>query len=76
MYFIQYVHGYAFSTGDTISLHLDLKQGTMKLLVNEKDGKIAFRDIKKSKAIKYRMFVQVSLNNVGDTVEIIDIRSW
>lgn len=55
--------------GDLISLHLDLKEGEIGLIINGKDQGIAFTDIIRSEDIKYRLVVSLSKDS---SVEILN----
>ena len=61
---------YRFSTGDIVSLRLDLRDSVIKLSVNENDYKVIFKNIKESFNVSYRLFV--SLYSVDDSVEILN----
>ena len=61
-------YGKCCKMNDRTSMTLDLKERTISLAVNGEDQGIAFRDIPKSKNIKYRLFV--SLHGKNDSVEI------
>ena len=56
--------------GDIISLCLDLKRATIKLIINGKDYVIAFQNIQRSMDINYRFFV--TLYHMNDCVEILN----
>ena len=53
---------------DNVTIHLDLKQATLKFIINGSDKGIAYNDIQKSENIKYRLLV--TIRDIGDTVTI------
>ena len=55
--------------GDTASICLDLKQKTIKFLING-DERLAFDNVKTSNDISYRLFV--TLYHESECVEILD----
>ena len=69
------LYGQSFKDGDKISVHLDLKQAKIKLIINGQDQGIAFGNVAKSSNITYRSFV--SLCEINDCVEILDFtKNW
>ena len=62
--------GQEWEEGDILTFNLDLEQAQISLARNGKDQGIAFRNITKSKDVKYRLFVW--LFSINDSVEILD----
>ena len=58
-----------FEEDDEVVIHLDLKRAEIRLIVNGERGPIAFKNIKKSKDIQYKLLV--SLYSEGNCVEIL-----
>jgi len=59
---------------DLISLHLDLKQAKIKLIVNGFDFGFRKVNIMKSSQIKYRLCI--ILDNVGESIEILNFKAY
>lgn len=54
---------------DTLSILLDLSSKQVRFLINGQDQDIVFNDVKKEKAVKYRL--HASFEAINDSVEII-----
>ena len=64
------VSGGKFRQGDELTMHLDLREARLRLIVNGEKRSFIPEDIYKSKDIKYRLIV--SLFDIGHCVEIVD----
>ena len=62
-------YGIKWKKDDEITMCLDLKQMQIKLMINDMDQGIAFKNIPKSSQIHYRFFV--ILGGIGHCLEII-----
>ena len=63
-------YGDGYQQSDIVSIHLNMKQGKIRFLINGKDQGIAYKHICKDQHVKYRLFATIYHEDEG--VEIVN----